>query len=156
MAQWLGLPAFSHVTQVQSLVGELRSGNPFSTAKKKKKKNSSTQSLMLAFLNGDFILISLLQISGKRHVCCCSVAQSYPTPCDPMDCSTPGIPVLHHLPKLAQTHVHCIGDAVQPSYTLLSPSPPAFIRVFSNESTLCIQSIGASASALVFLMNIQD
>ena len=43
-----------------------------------------------------------------------------------MDCSTPGFPVHHHLPKLAQTHVHWVGDAIQPSHSLLSPSPPTF------------------------------
>ena len=52
-----------------------------------------------------------------------SVAQSCPTLCNPMDCSMPGFLVLHHLPELAQTHV---GDAMQPSHPLLSPSPPAF------------------------------
>ena len=46
--------------------------------------------------------------------------------CDTMDCSIPGFPVLHHLPEFAQTHVHHIGDAIQPSHPLLSPSPPAF------------------------------
>ena len=45
----------------------------------------------------------------------------------PMDCSTPGFPVLHHLLELAQTHVHWVGDAIQPSHPLSSPSPPAFI-----------------------------
>ena len=55
-----------------------------------------------------------------------SVAQSCPTLCDPMDCSTPGFPIHHQLPEPIQTHVHCIGDAIQPSYPLLSPSPPAF------------------------------
>ena len=59
-------------------------------------------------------------------LCCCSVAQSCVTLCHPMDCSTPGFPVLHHLPELAQTHVHRVGDAIQPSHPLLSPSPPAF------------------------------
>ena len=54
------------------------------------------------------------------------VTQSCPTLCDPMDCSTPGFPVLHKLPELAQTHVHRVGDAIQPSHPLLSPSPPAF------------------------------
>ena len=44
---------------------------------------------------------------------------------DPMDCSTPGFPVLHHLPGFAQTHVHWVGDAPQPSHPLSSPSPPA-------------------------------
>ena len=55
-----------------------------------------------------------------------SVAQSCPTLCNPMDCSTPGFPVLHHLPELVQTRVHWISDAIQPSHPLLSPSPPAF------------------------------
>ena len=60
-----------------------------------------------------------------------------------MDCSTPGFLVYHQLLELAQTHVHWVGDAIQPSHPLLSPSPPAFnlpsIRVFSNESVLCIR-----------------
>ena len=51
-----------------------------------------------------------------------SVTQSCPVLCDPMDCSTPGFPVLHQLPELAQTHVHQVGDAIQPSYPLSSPS----------------------------------
>ena len=45
--------------------------------------------------------------------------------CDPVDCSTPGFPVLHQLPELAQTHVHRLNDAIQPSHPLLSPSPLA-------------------------------
>ena len=57
---------------------------------------------------------------------CCSVAQSFPTLCDPMDGSTPGFPVLHHLLELVQTHVHWVSDAVQPSRPLSSPSPPPF------------------------------
>ena len=56
-----------------------------------------------------------------------SVAQSCPTLCDPTDCSTPGFPVHHQLPELAQTHVHQVGDAIQPSHPLSSPSPPTFI-----------------------------
>ena len=74
---------------------------------------------------------------------CCSVTQVCPTFCDPMDCSTPGFPVLHHLPELAQTHVHLVGDAIQPSHPLSSPSPPAFNlsqhQGLSNESVLCIR-----------------
>ena len=58
--------------------------------------------------------------------CCCSVAQSCLTLCDPNDCSTPGFPVLHRLSELAHTHVHSVGDAIQPSHPLSSPSPPAF------------------------------
>ena len=55
-----------------------------------------------------------------------SVAQSCLTLCNPMDCSMPGFPIHHQLLKLAQTHVHQVGDAIQPSHSLLSPSPPAF------------------------------
>ena len=54
-----------------------------------------------------------------------SVAQSCPTLCDPMNHSTPGIPVHHQLPEFTQTHVHWVSDAIQPSHPLLSPSPPA-------------------------------
>ena len=56
---------------------------------------------------------------------CCSVAQLYSTACDPMDHSLSGFPVLHHLPELAQTHVHGVGDAIQASHPLSPPSPPA-------------------------------
>ena len=54
-----------------------------------------------------------------------SVAQSCLTLCDPMNCSTPGLPVHHHFPEFTQTHVHWVSDAIQPSHPLLSPSPPA-------------------------------
>ena len=69
-----------------------------------------------------------------------SVSQLCPTLCDIMNRSTPGLPVHHQLPEFTQTHVHRVGDAIQPSYLLsslllLPPIPPS-IRVFSNESTL--------------------
>ena len=54
-----------------------------------------------------------------------SVAQSCPTLCDPMNRSTPGLPVHHQLPEFTQTHVHRVGDASQPSHPLSYPSPPA-------------------------------
>ena len=54
-----------------------------------------------------------------------SVAQSYPTLCDPMNRSTLGLPVHHQLPEFNQTHIHRVGDANQPSHPLSSPSPPA-------------------------------
>ena len=54
-----------------------------------------------------------------------SVAQSCPTLCDPMNRSTPGLPIHHQLPEFTQTHVHRVGDAIQPSLPLSSPSPPA-------------------------------
>ena len=69
---------------------------------------------------------------------------SYVQLCNLMDCSTPGFPVLYNLPELAQTHVHWVGDAIQPSHTLSSPYPLAFnlsisIRFISNESGLPIR-----------------
>ena len=54
-----------------------------------------------------------------------SVAQSCPTLCNPMNCSTPGLPVHHQLPEFTQTHIHRVSDAIQPSHPLSSPSPPA-------------------------------
>ena len=59
-------------------------------------------------------------------LCCCLVAKSHLTLCNPMDCSKPGFPVLHCLPEFAQTHVHWVSDAIQPSHPLLSSLyPPA-------------------------------
>ena len=57
---------------------------------------------------------------------CCSVAQSCSNLCNHMDCSTPGLPVHHQLPELAQTHVHWVSDAIKLSHTLSPPSPPTF------------------------------
>ena len=63
--------------------------------------------------------------------------------CNPINCSMPGFPVLHHLLEFALTHVHWVGDTIQPFHPLSSPSPPALsfpsIRVFSNESALYIR-----------------
>ena len=81
------------------------------------------------------------QSSGKTQFI--SVSQSCPTLWDPMDSSTPGLSVHHQLPEFTQTHVHWIGDAIQPSHPLSSLSPPAFNlsqhQVFSNESALHIR-----------------
>ena len=72
-----------------------------------------------------------------------SVTQLCSTLCDPMDCSTPGFPVLQHLVELTQTHVHRVGDSIQPSHPLSSPSPPAFNlsqhQGLFNESALSIR-----------------
>ena len=72
-----------------------------------------------------------------------SVAQACLTLCDPMNRSTPVLPVHHQLPESTQTHVHWVSDAIQPSHPLLCPSPPASIfpsiRAFSNESALRIR-----------------
>ena len=72
-----------------------------------------------------------------------SAAQSCLTLCDPMDYNTPGLPVHHQLLEFTQSHVHWVGDAIQPSHPLSSPSPPAFnlpsFMVSSNVSILCIR-----------------
>ena len=57
--------------------------------------------------------------------CCCLVIKSCPTLCTPMNCSPPGLPVTHYLPQSVPVHVHWVGDAIQPSHPLSSPSPPA-------------------------------
>ena len=91
-----------------------------------------------------------------------SVVQSCLTLCDPMDYSTPGFPVHHQLPELAQTHIHQVGDALQPSHPLLPllllPSIFPSIRVFFNDSVLHIRQpkYHILASASVLPMNIQD
>ena len=77
------------------------------------------------------------------RACISSVTQSCLTPCDPMDCSTPGVPVHYQLLELAQTHVHQVSDAIQPSHPLsslllLPPVPPSS-RVFSKKSVLLIR-----------------
>ena len=85
------------------------------------------------------------QNSGLSSISAISVqfSRSVVSDCDPMDCSTPGFPFHHQLPELAETHVHIVGDAIYPSHPLSSPSPlPSIfpsIRVFSNESVLCIR-----------------
>ena len=71
---------------------------------------------------GDHYTITSPQLSSVQFS---SVTQSCPTLCDPMNCSTPGLPVHHHLPEFTQTHMHRVSDAIQPSHPLSSPSPPA-------------------------------
>ena len=71
--------------------------------------------------------MNLWQVSAEeQRKLLSSVTQSCPTLCDPMDYSMPGFPVHHQLPELSQTHVHWVGDSIQPSHPLPSPSPPAF------------------------------
>ena len=93
----------------------------------------------------------------------CLVAQLCLTLCDPMDCSTPGFPVHHQFPDHAQTHVHWVSDAIQPSHLLLSPSSPVFnlsqhLGLFQwVSSSLQVAKVsGASASASVLLRNIHS
>ena len=92
-----------------------------------------------------------------------SFAHSCPTLWDPMDCSKLGCPVHYQLPELAQTHIHRVSDAIQPSHSLSSPSPPAF-NLSQHQGLFFIiisqfsggQSIEVSASTSVLKMNIQD
>ena len=73
--------------------------------------------------------------------CSCWVTKSCPTVCEPMDCSTLGFPVLPCLPEFAQTHVHPLDDAIQPSHLLLAPSPPA-LNLSQNQDLF--QWVGSS------------
>ena len=88
-----------------------------------------------------------------------SVTKLCPTLCHPMDCSTLGFPVHHQLPELAQTHVHQVGDDIQPSLPLSSPTPPAFNLLASGSFPRSHifasggQSIGVSASPSVLPVN---
>ena len=110
----------------------------------------------------------IIHSNGKKncvsiwYLCCCSVAKLCPTLCDPMDCSTPGFPVLHYLPEFAQTHMHWVSDAIQPSHPLLLSSPSAFSLFPTSGSFLMTQlfasggqSVGASASASIPPISIQ-
>ena len=80
---------------------------------------------------------------SSKSVLLSSVAQSCQTICNPMDCTTPGFSVYHQLPKLTQTHVHLVSDAIQSSQPLSPSSPPAFNlsqhQVFSKESAFRIR-----------------
>ena len=85
-----------------------------------------------------YIYMYIIYISAVQFS---SVAQSCLTLRNSMNCSRPGLPVHHQIPEFTQTCVHWVGDAIQPSHPLLSPSPSALnpsIRVFSNESALPI------------------
>ena len=109
-----------------------------------------------------FYLTQHIKNTTVKTCCCCSVAKSCPALCDPVDCSTQGFPVLHYYSSLLKL---MSIDSVMPSIhlifcrpLLLLPSIFPSIRIFSNESVLHIgdPSIGASASASVLSMNIQD
>ena len=93
---------------------------------------------------------------------CCSVSKSCLTLCNPMNCSTPGFPVLHYLPEFAQTHVHWVSDAIQPSQSSVTSFSFCLQFFLASESFPMIQlfasggqSTGASASALVLPVNMQ-
>ena len=82
------------------------------------------------------------ETSSTPICCCCPVAPLCSTLYNPRDCSTPGFPVLH-LQEFAQTHVHWVSDAIQPSHSLSSPSPPAFYLSQRPPTQLIIASLWA-------------
>ena len=84
-----------------------------------------------------------------------SVTQSYLTLCDLMDCSMPGLPVQHQLPEFAQTHVHQVGDAIQPSHPLLSRSPALTLSQHQGLSQ-CISSSHQVTKIMVFQLQHQS
>ena len=97
-------------------------------------------------LRGREFLILIIVWNPQKivdHIQFNSVVQSCPTLCNPMDCSTPGLPVYHQLPELAQTHVHQVGDVINHLILcyplLLLPSIFPSMRVFSSDSILCIR-----------------
>ena len=105
-------------------------------------------------------LCSLLLWKYTCVHCCCRVIKSYPTLCNPMDCSTASFPLLHYLPEFAQIHVHCADDDIQPySVVSFSPCPQSFPSSWSFPVNWLFasdgQSIGALASASVLPMNSQ-
>ena len=135
---------------------------------------------MVFFLISEFLLVLLL-FNFFKALCSCfvnvinflnsqfssvqfsSVILSCLPLCDPMDGSTPGFPVHHQLPDLAQMHVHQVGDAIQPSHPLSSPSLPT-LNLTQHQGLFPMsqffasggQSIEVSGSASVLPMNIQD
>ena len=109
-----------------------------------------------------FTFLATINNTARSRVVVVVQSLSHVWLCDPMDWSTPGFPVLHHLLELAQTQVHWVGDAIQLSHPLSSPSPPAFNlsqhQGLSQWQFLASggQSIGVSASASVLPINIQN
>ena len=83
-----------------------------------------------------------------------SVSQSCSTLCNPMNCSTPGLPVHHQLPEFTQTHVHWVGDAIQPSHPLASPSPPALNLSLHQGLFKWVSSLHQVAKVLEFQLTI--
>ena len=106
--------------------------------------------------------IKVSMVRAAECGCCLSVTQSRPILWDPMNGSMPVFPVLHYLPEFAQTHVHCVGDAIYSSHPLQLPLPLC-LQSFPASGSFPMsqlsvpggQSIGASARAAVLSMNIQ-
>ena len=102
-------------------------------------------------------LLAVLSALGlSRWVQFSLVTQSCPTLCDPMNCSTSGLPIYHQLPEFTQTHVHWVGDAIQPSHPLSSPSPPA-LNLSQNQGLFqWVSSSHQAAKVLEFQLQHQS
>ena len=101
------------------------------------------------------IFFSLIK-SSNIYMIVPSVCKSCLTLCDPMDCSTPGLPVHHQLPEFTQTHVHRISDAIQPSPPLSSPSPPALNLSQHQGLFQRVSSLNQMAKGLEFQLQHQS
>ena len=119
--------------------------------------------MVVGVLLVDLVIVRLAGSWGSLRLASVQFSHSVLSDGDSVDCSMPGLPVHHQLLEFTPTHVHWLGDAIQPSHPLssllLPPSIFPSIRVFSSESVLHIsgsQSTGVSASAWVLSMNIQD
>ena len=104
----------------------------------------------------DFIFLGSKITADGDSVQFTSVAQSCPTPCDPMNCSTPGLPIHHQRPDTTQIHVHWVGDAIQPSHPLLSPSPPALNLSQHQALFKWVSSLHQVAKVLEFQLQYQS
>ena len=116
-----------------------------------KQKDTCTPMLIAAL----FTIVMIWKYPSTDSVQFSSVTQSCLTLCDPMNCSTPGLPVHHQLPEFTQTLIYWVGDAIQPSHSLSSPSPST-LNLSQNQSLFKCQlfasggqSIGVSASISV-------
>ena len=107
----------------------------------------------LSFTSSFIISFYLILSSTIQFI---SVTQSCLTLCDPMNRSTPGLPVCHQLPKFTQTHVHWVGDAIQPSHTPSSPSPPAPNPPQHQDLLQWVNSLHEVATVLKFQLQYQS
>ena len=123
-----GLPVLHHLpelaqTRLHWVDDAIQPSHPLSSPSPPALNLSQHQGLF-QWIDSSLLVAKVLELQLQHQFS--SVAQSCPALCDPVKCSMPGLPVHHQLPESTQTYVHRVGDAIQPSHPLLSPSPPAF------------------------------